>query len=149
MKRLFGDLFRECWRWILGCSGLFRGGFSEVSSWKLKETSRNKRWKLVITKKKNTWACAEITTPKSASKKCICSTNACIQGPGRFQWTVLCVHKAVSQGAVVHQMLVYKRLRDLSGPFCVFINLFLKTRLFAKCLYTSVWAILVDRALCS
>ena len=40
-------------------------------------------------------------------------------------------------------MLVCKYLGDLCGPFYVLIELFVKKRLCAKCLYTSIWAICV------
>ena len=69
-------------------------------------------------------------------------------------WIILCVHKAVCEDTVVHQMLVYKRLGDFRGPLFVFTNMVLKARLCSRrlcsrCLYTSVWAIFVDHSLCS
>jgi len=46
-------------------------------------------------------------------------------------------------------MLVYKLKGDFSLPFYVFIKLFLIMVLCTRCLYTSVWAMFVDRYMCS
>jgi len=78
-----------------------------------------------------------------------CAPEACIQASGRFLWTVLCAHKHVSQEVVVHEKLVYKRLGDFCGPLYVFIKLFLRKQLCTRSLYASIWAICVDRAMCS
>ena len=47
MNRLFSEFFKKFGGGFRGRSGLFRGGFGEVSNGKLKETNRKKRGKLV------------------------------------------------------------------------------------------------------
>jgi hypothetical protein len=79
----------------------------------------------------------------------VLSPNTCGQDPGRFSWTVLCAQKAVSQHAVVHQMLADKRQGDFSGPSIVFMKTIIKMRLCIRCLYVSARAISVDHPLCS
>ena len=63
---------------------------------------------------------------------------------------------------LAHQMFIYKHPSDFCGPVFVFLKLFLKTwsmlcvhrvvsqdmavrRLYTTCLYTTIWAIFVDR----
>ena len=59
--------------------------------------------------------------------------DACMQASGRFVSTILCVHKAVCEDTVVHQMLVYKRLGDFRGPLYVFTNIFVQMHVEPRC----------------